>query len=161
MRSTCQNPPAPWLASWDVLSGTQPRLRADLSERTQALPRGMLMSWSLSQCYCCLVAKSCPTFCDPMDCSPPGASVHGISQVRILEWVIIFFSGDLPDPGIKPMSPTSPARQADSLLLSHQRSPYSKEASLVGRVSTILMQHVRTCVQKGPSYGRNELGAPL
>ena len=34
-----------------------------------------------------LVAKSCPIPCDPMDCSLPGSSVHGISQARILEWV--------------------------------------------------------------------------
>ena len=33
------------------------------------------------------VAQSCPTLCDPMDCSPPGSSVHGILQARILEWV--------------------------------------------------------------------------
>ena len=37
----------------------------------------------------CLVAQSCPTLCDPMDCSPPGSSVHGILQVKILEWVAI------------------------------------------------------------------------
>ena len=36
-----------------------------------------------------LVAQSCPTLCNAMDCSPPGSSVHGISQVRILEWVAI------------------------------------------------------------------------
>ena len=35
--------------------------------------------------------QSCPTLCDPMDCSPPDPSVHGILQVRILEWVAIFF----------------------------------------------------------------------
>ena len=34
-----------------------------------------------------LVSQSCPTLCDPMDCSPPGSFVHEISQVRILEWV--------------------------------------------------------------------------
>ena len=39
-----------------------------------------------------LVTQSCPTLCDPMDCSPPGSSVHGILQARILEWVAIFFS---------------------------------------------------------------------
>ena len=33
------------------------------------------------------VAHSCPTFCDPMDCSLPGSSVHGILQAGILEWV--------------------------------------------------------------------------
>ena len=38
------------------------------------------------------VAQSCPTLCDPMDCSPPGFSVHGIFQARILEWVAIPFS---------------------------------------------------------------------
>ena len=40
-------------------------------------------------CGFCLVAKSCPTLCDPMDCSPPGSSVRGTSQARILEWVAI------------------------------------------------------------------------
>ena len=40
-----------------------------------------------------------------MDCSLTGFSVHGILQARILEWVAISFSRDLPDPGIKPMSP--------------------------------------------------------
>ena len=39
-----------------------------------------------------LVAQSCLTLCDPMDCSPPGSSVHGILQARILEWVAIPFS---------------------------------------------------------------------
>ena len=38
------------------------------------------------------VAQSCPTLCDPMDCSPPGSSVHGIFQAWILEWVAISFS---------------------------------------------------------------------
>ena len=33
------------------------------------------------------VAQSCPTLSDPMDCSPPGSSVHGIFQARVLEWV--------------------------------------------------------------------------
>ena len=42
--------------------------------------------------------------CDPMDYSPPVFSVHGILQARILEWVAISFSRDLPDPGIKPRS---------------------------------------------------------
>ena len=36
--------------------------------------------------------QSCPTLCDPMDCSLPGSSVHGIFQARILEWVAIAFS---------------------------------------------------------------------
>ena len=38
------------------------------------------------------VAQSCPTLSDPMDCSPPGSSVHGILQARVLEWGAIAFS---------------------------------------------------------------------
>ena len=40
----------------------------------------------------CLVAQSWLTLCDPINCTPPGSSVHGISQARILEWVAISFS---------------------------------------------------------------------
>ena len=43
--------------------------------------------------------------CNPMDCNPPGSSVRGIFRARILEWVAISFSKDLPDPGIEPGSP--------------------------------------------------------
>jgi len=38
------------------------------------------------------VAESCPTPSDPMDCSPPGSSIHGIFQTRVLEWGAIAFS---------------------------------------------------------------------
>ena len=58
------------------------------------------------------VIQSCPTLCDTMDCSPPGSSVLGIFQARMLEWFAIPSPGDLPDPG---MEPRSPALQADSL----------------------------------------------
>ena len=78
----------------------------------------------------CMHAKSCLILCDPMDCSPPGSSVHEILQGRILEWVPFSSPGDLPDPWIKPRSPASqvdslpgkplgkpsPALKADSLL---------------------------------------------
>ena len=57
-----------------------------------------------------LVAQSCPSLCDLMDCSPPGSSVHGILQARILEWLPFPFPGDLPDPGVES---GSPALQAD------------------------------------------------
>ena len=62
-----------------------------------------------------LVIQSCLTLCNPMDCSPSVSSVHGISQVWILEWVSIPFSRDLPDPGIKSRSHATTALQADSL----------------------------------------------
>ena len=54
----------------------------------------------------CSVTKSCLTLCDPINCSLPGSSVHGISKARILKWVAISSSGNLPDRGIKPTSPT-------------------------------------------------------
>ena len=44
------------------------------------------------------VAQSCPTLCDPMDCSRPGSSVHGIFQARILKWVAIPFSRESSQP---------------------------------------------------------------
>ena len=58
------------------------------------------------------VAQLCLTLCGPVDCSLPGSSVRGILQARILEWVAISFSRDLPDPGI---DSRSPALQAETL----------------------------------------------
>ena len=52
-----------------------------------------------------LVSKSCLTLCDPMECNPPGSSVRGILQARILGWVAVPSPGDLPNPGIELESP--------------------------------------------------------
>ena len=86
-------------------------------------------AWVYSVCVCAcvcvcvsvgLVARLCLTLCDPMDCSPPGSSIHGISQARLLGvGCHLLLQGDLPDPGIKPMSP---AWKADSLPLSYDGS---------------------------------------
>ena len=57
------------------------------------------------------VAQSYPTLCDFMDCSPPGSSIHGILQARILEWVAIPFSRESSQPKSR-----SSALQANSLL---------------------------------------------
>ena len=57
-------------------------------------------------CLKVLVSQLCLTLYDPMDCRLPGSSVHGLFQARVLEWVAISFSGDLPNPGIEPGSPT-------------------------------------------------------
>ena len=53
-----------------------------------------LKSLEFPKCACVHAKslQSCPTLCDPMDCSPPGSSVHGILQARILKWVAIPFS---------------------------------------------------------------------
>ena len=48
------------------------------------------------------VAQSCPTLSDPMDCSPPGSSIHGIFQARALEWGAIAFSDVMEESKIKP-----------------------------------------------------------
>ena len=47
----------------------------------------------------CEVAQSCPTLCDPLDCSLSGSSVHGIFQARVLEWIAIAFSRGSSQPG--------------------------------------------------------------
>ena len=46
----------------------------------------------ITSCCCCLVDKLCPAVCKAMDHSPPGSSLHGISQAKILKWVAISFS---------------------------------------------------------------------
>ena len=90
------------------------RFRAQTNPVDKPLARG------LHTCmHACSVAQSCLTLCDPMDHSPPGSSVHGTSQVRILEWVAFPPPGDLPDPRIQP---ASPALQVNSLPLSHQEA---------------------------------------
>ena len=57
----------------------------------------------------CSVVQLCPTLFNPVDCCPPGSSLHWIILARILECVAISSFRDLPDPGIKPISPVFPA----------------------------------------------------
>ena len=54
-------------------------------------------------------AQLCLTLCEPMDCSPPGSSVHGVSQQEYWRWLPFAPPGDLPDPGNEPASPLAPA----------------------------------------------------
>ena len=68
----------------------------------QHIPWYLLRSWDIdlekvfcSVCLCVCVrsiSQSCPTLCNPLDCSPSRSSVHGISQARILQWVAISYS---------------------------------------------------------------------
>ena len=62
----------------------------------------------MQELHACSVSQSCPTLCDPVDCSPPDSSVHGISQARVPKWVAML-------PKIKPISPASPALQVAPL----------------------------------------------
>ena len=59
---------------------------------------------SATYCVCVLVAQLCLTLCNPMDCRPPGSSVHRILQATTLGWVVMRFSNDLTNPGIEPGS---------------------------------------------------------
>ena len=61
-----------------------------------------------------------------MDWNPPGSSVPGILQARILEWVAMPFSRDLPDPEIEPKFPAALASKADFLPLSHGEAQIQK-----------------------------------
>ena len=75
-------------------------------------------------CVCVyLVAQSCLTLCDPKDYSPPGSSVHGILQTRILEWVAISFSRGSSQP--RNWTRVQSASHTDSLPLSHLGSSNS------------------------------------
>ena len=63
--------------------------------------RSQTLSLSLNHQFAAAkLLQSCPTLCDPMDSSPAGSSVHGILLARILEWVAMPSSEDLPDPGL-------------------------------------------------------------
>ena len=70
----------------------------------------------------CLVTQSCPTLCNPMDCSPPGSSVHGIFCKITGVGCHFLLQGNLPDPGAES---GSPALQADSLLSEPPGKPIS------------------------------------
>ena len=79
-------------------------------------------------CMPAMLLQSCLTLCDFMNCSPPGSSVHGILQARILGWVAMYFNrGSFQPKGIKI---ASPALQAHSLQLSHWGSLWSLHSTL-------------------------------
>ena len=109
-----------------------------------------------------------------MDCSPPGSSVHGISQARILEWLPCPSPGDLPDPGIKHDSPALQGKppkllqgtlkpiQSSPLEITEQRGPQlvlkRKEAQhlhvkgCVNQLFTFLKEEFRDMVYKRSMY---------
>ena len=60
---------------------------------------------SLTHNIVVLEAKSCPTLCDAVDCSPPGSSIHGVLQDRIVQWAAILPPGGLPNLEITLRSP--------------------------------------------------------
>ena len=88
------------ILTWEIPQTEEPagHEEQDVTEATQhasdhpkLLPLGRFVHGPGYFCFC-MHAQLCPILCSPMDCSPPGSSVHGISQARILEWVAIPFS---------------------------------------------------------------------
>ena len=73
-----------------------------------------------------IVAQSCPTLCDPMDCSPSDSFVHGIPQARCWSGLPFPPPGDLPNPGVEP---GSPAQQADWLSSEPPGKPKQRQPS--------------------------------
>ena len=96
--------PTKLLCPWDFPGNLDSILKSkDISLSTQVclvkamvFPSSNVWMWELDYKESCEwvneVAQSCPTLCDPMDCSLPGSSVHGVFQAGILEWVAISFS---------------------------------------------------------------------
>ena len=71
-----------------------------------------LVPWHLKRnLVCAKLLQSCPTLCDPMDCSLPGSLVHGILQARVLEWVAISFSRGSSWPGDRTWVSCLPGRR--------------------------------------------------
>ena len=83
------------------------------------------------------VAQSCLTLCDPMDCSLPGSSVHGIFQARVLEWGAIAFSGPI-------------TSNLKDLLVSHPNTPRGPIWADWGCSSVTLEQQLSTQNFKTP-----------
>ena len=90
-----------WKVRWSILR----------EACTTDSPFGEKTSWIhiLQLCACTKSLPACLTLCNTMDCSPPGFSVHGTLQARILEWVPRPLPGDFPGPGMEAASLTSPA----------------------------------------------------
>ena len=90
----------------------------------------------------CVRSLSCfLTLCNPMDWSPPGSSVHGIFQARILKWLSLPTPGDLPNPGIEPTSLASPALAGGF---------FATSTTWEAPKSTVL--HLKKCCDKAQVY---------
>ena len=95
-------------------------------------------------CYIGMHAKSlqsCPTLCDPVDCSPPGSSGRGILQTRTLERGAVSSPGGSSHPEIKHAPPAALPLQADSSLLSHRGRPHVIYATYCIFILFILLMH--------------------
>ena len=107
------------------------------------------LNWKLMQCngssvfMCCTeLLQSCPALCDPIDCSLPGSSVHGILQAKILEWVAVPSSRGSSNPGIEPRSP---ALQADCLVSEPPGKPKNTGVGSLSLLQGIFLTQESNC----------------
>ena len=84
-------------------------------------------------------------FWDPMDCSPPGSFAMEFSRQEYWNGLPFSLPGNLPDPGFEPVSPASPALQADSLLLSHLGIPLNIDINSL-MITVVSFPHFRSQV---------------
>ena len=99
-------------------------------------------------------AKSCTTVCDPMDCSPPGSSVHGIFQARILEWAVISCSRGSSRSVIKPKSLVCPALAGGFFtteIFFFLKSPYLLKVKVLATQSCLTLCDSMDCCPPGSS----------
>ena len=99
-----------------------------------------------NEVWCVLVTQSCLTLCIPMDCSPLGSSVHGISQARILGGLPFPSPGNLPDPEIEP---TFPTLQEDSLPSEPLRKPWTEVGQMIKMKRETKDLGLGNCVEEG------------
>ena len=92
---------------WDYYNHLHFQMKKQKHDLLHTSFKSQSQKWQKSE-----VAQSCPTLCDPVDCSPPGSSSMGFSREEYWSGSPFPSPGDLPDPGIEPRSP---ALQADAL----------------------------------------------
>ena len=102
---------------------------------TQWIPQSAAFSVPLLRDFVVQSLNQCLPLCDPMDCSPPGSSVHGILQARILESVAISFSRESSQP--RDQTHFSLHWKVDSFPLSHQGSP-SESTTLTNGINALI-----------------------
>ena len=86
-RGDCRRLWKDWTSLWDFLPNPSTDMLDYFQPRIQVPPASLRIPLGFIACVHAKSFHSCPTLCDPMDCSLPGSSVHEILQARILEWV--------------------------------------------------------------------------
>ena len=106
----------------------------------------MIFFATLTQTWLMLSHSLCPTLCDPMNCNPPGSSVHGISQARVLDGLPFPSPGDFPDPGVKPTSPALTGRFFTTESLGKPKYTLSYIKFIKGMIH-FTMVHIKIIIQ--------------